>query len=631
VLALVLVALLFVFLRPKAPTVTVTPTPPAPAVARPTPPALPPPAPVAAMGPAAPAAAAEPAAHAAAGQFNDPVPAGLFDDGRVVDEGRRPVAGATVQLFVDAKVEATARTKVDGWFKLPEFQVKTRGVSYFRVTHVIRDGKGHSFRTWSLQTISNGSDEESDSGLINSSFGTIVLRDASPLDVRVTTGGVPLEGAEVWAEEDSDSGAGTEIVKTGIGGIARFEDVPNGNWTVFAKMSGRGAGSSGASIPSPGPVEVALSPRVLEIEAVDAVTGKPVEGVRFQVLAKYRRGDQERWYEPFPPHDPPPTDSAGWTRIADIGDGTVGLRPIHPGQDDPIRGTPLVSVDPGATSVRVPVAWTRTVRWQVVAGEQGAPPEGSLLVVGEERLARDPDIQWTRFEGRRERIENGEVVVEQLGAGPFTALARAPDGSLARLSVEAGVEKGPPVRFFAPRRLTVVVRDEDGKEVPDPVVLLTPEGEAVALRQPATAEGKTLFDHLYPAEFAICALARHDWGGAEVARVNLVDGDRTIEAVVGREFTAVLRFRAAGVPKLPAGYEVRLLTPGPDVHGSPHEEFADMPVEDPAKGEVRYRLRPHSPGKPVTLRITVPGRDPIRREAAPPAEKDGETVVEIDL
>ena len=550
--------------------------------------------------------------------------------GRLVDADRRTAADVPVVLLLDGKTLAEARTGPDGEFRLPEIRVKAEGRSHFVFLVVARDGRGRAARDLLRMGVSFDPGEEREFTVSHTGLGTLVLREAAPLLVRVTAGGTPVEGAAVWAEEEAPGLPGTEAAASARDGVARIEDVPSGRWTVFAKAPGRGAGRVSADLPARCPVEVALSPRSLDVEAVDAGTGKPLEGVRFAVAQRRTRDGKEDWEEFFPPLDPPPTDSAGRTRIPDLGEVAVRLRPIPAGLEEPVEGTDPVDVDAGAAAVRVPVRGLRTVRWPVLGGERTPPPDGSVLVYGEERLLQDVTLPWAAMEGREGRVEKGEVVVGGLGWGGYRALARAPDGSLARLEAAPNAERGPPVRFLAPRRLTVVVRDEDGKPVPDPVALLAPDGEAVALPHLPEAEGRTVFDGLYAGDVVVCALARTEWGGAEVARVDLAAGDRTLEAVVGRAFTLVVRFREGGRPRIPASREILLLTPGPDIRGQPHSESPEETGEDAARGDVRLRVRPHAPGKPVVLRVTIPGREPIRREVLPPPAGE-EAVVAMDL
>jgi hypothetical protein len=58
--------------------------------------------------------------------------------------------------------------------------------------------------------------------------------------------------------------------------------------------------------------------------------------------------------------------------------------------------------------------------------------------------------------------------------------------------------------------------------------------------------------------------------------------------------------------------------------------MVDEPEEDAVRGTLKIRVRPWAPGKPVTLRIDVPGRAPLTREVHPPAA-GGEASVDVDL
>jgi hypothetical protein len=112
--------------------------------------------------------------------------------------------------------------------------------------------------------------------------------------------------------------------------------------------------------------------------------------------------------------------------------------------------------------------------------------------------------------------------------------------------------------------------------------------------------------------------------------VDLANGDRTVEAVVGRMFKVEVRFSLGGKARLPEEYEIRWLTPGPPVRGRPHEEMVDKSAEDAAAGTLRIYVRPSSPGAPVSLQVTIPGCQPLTREIRPPAA-GGEVAVDIDL
>lgn len=555
-------------------------------------------------------------------------PPGVF--GRVVRADRSPAADLSVTVSLDGKVLAEVRTGADGGYLFPPMEVPAGDRKHFVFTYAVKDEKGFGARDTLRMGVVFDPDEERTLTLGGCGMQTLVLRDAGIIVVSVSTGDAPVEGATVWAEEEVPTFPSTGPETTDPEGLALIRDVPHGVWTVFARSPGHGSGRSRGSVPSGGPVLVTLSPRVLEIEAVDASTGVPVEGVRFQISERREIRGVFTWEATFPPVEPPPTDSAGRTRLEEAGEVELSLRPIPRGREDPVEGTKPVEVEARATTVRVPVPSLRTVSWPVEAGERGVPQEGTVFALGEERHLVHP-VWGARGDPRWEgTMRGGSLVVTGIDPGPFRALARAPDGSLARLEAAADSDRGSRIQFLAPRRLVVRVKDEDGRNVRDPVALLDPSGEAVAQPELPDEEGKTVFEAIYAGEVVVCALARIEWGGAEVARVDLAAGDRTVEAVVGRAFTIVASFRIGGKARLPEEYELRWLTPGPPVRGQPHEESVDDPVEDAAAGTLRLRVRPWAPGKAVTLQVTVPGRKPVVREILPPAA-GGEVAVDIDL
>ncbi len=549
--------------------------------------------------------------------------------GTVLDADRRPVKDALVSVSLDGRILAAVRTGPDGTFLLPPVRIEAENGQRFVITFLAKDGRGRTARLTARFWCTFEPGEEKATWLDGLHAGSLVLRDAAALDVRVTAGGRPAEGVPVWAEEET-SYHSTGAVATDDRGRAHLDDIPVGRWTVFAKAPGCGAGRGSVRVPTGEVLEIPLSTRSLDVEAVDAATGKPVEGVRFLVAERRSREGQRDWRDFFPPLAFPPTDSAGRTRIPDLGEVEVRLTPILPGFEEPPEGTPSVEADAIATTVRVPFHGLRVLRWSLGPGERN-PPEGARLVVGEERLLVHPDIpRQSPQEFREGRVEKGEVVVEGLGWGTVDVAALAPDGSLARLFAEAGCERGDPVRFRAPRRLTVVVKDEDGRPVArDVVALQRASGEAMAQPEVTDAEGKVVFAGIYPGEALVCPLASSEYDGVEGPIVDLDEGDRTAEAVVGREFPLVLRFREGGRAHLPPKFGLGLLFPGTDFRGEPRGGDPRKTGEDPDRGEVRLLVRAHAPGKPVVLLVTIPGRDPIRRDVAPP-EKGAEATVEID-
>jgi hypothetical protein len=481
--------------------------------------------------------------------------------------------------------------------------------------------------------------EEQETWLGGSGMGVMVLRPATTLDVLVTSGGAPVAGARTWAEEETPFRPRTEDARTDDRGRARLEWIPEGAWTVHAEAPGAGRGSVRVAAPAAGPVAVALANRTLEVEVAEEGTGTPVEGAGLFVWTRRHDGTEETWDEEWPPPAIPPTDSAGRTRILGRGFEPLRLAAVLPGEREARADAPRVDVAPDSVHARVTLRRARTVRWEVRDGERPRPAEGAEVRVAEARLFSHPffaealagEDDLASWGARRGRIDGRDLVVDGLDGREVRLVARSPDGSLALLRAAAGAGRGEPTRFLLPRRLEVVVRDEDGRPVTDfAAVLKDADGEPLASSNPPDRDGRIAFETLPATEAAVCVLARWDLGGGEALRVDLAGGDREAEVVVGRPFSVVVRVRVDGKPRLPAEHRLLRLLPGPGRGPLGVEEVVFDAAEDATKGEVRFAVRPLVPGGTVTLELRVPGRDPLRREAVPPPG-GGEAVVEFDL
>ncbi|NUN51988.1 MAG: carboxypeptidase regulatory-like domain-containing protein [Planctomycetaceae bacterium] len=556
---------------------------------------------------------------------------GVF--GRLVDEERRPVAGASVTLLLGGRLLGSADSGGEGEFFLPPVPIEAEGATHFRYLLLAADGKGRAARAQAMVTMTTDPGEWSGEGaavmLPHMSMGTLTLRKAFPVEVLVTAGGVPVGGALVAAEEPGGR-AGTGEFPTDPEGRARLESIPGGDWILRARGSGLGTGRILARVPAGDAIRIPLALRPLEIEVRDAATESPVEGVRLLVSRPVPGAEEGAWRTDFPPLLSPPSDSAGRILIADAGEGPLRLFPVRAGKEEPEAGVDPVEVAAGEGRVRVPLAQGIRLRWTPAFGDRDPPPEGSRVEVALGNDAMDGILLLGYGEVREARVEGGSLLLDGVeDIGPF-AVARAPDGALARLAPPGREADPPAARFFTPRKLSVSVRDEDGRHVPGLVALLTPQGASLAHPQELDGEGRITFRGLLPETVAVCVLARTQWGGAEAARVDLTAGDGSVEAVVGREFLLRIRVRTGGKPGLPGEYELRLLTPGPACRGEPHFEYAEEAEEAPAAGEIRIRVRPHAPGAAVKVALRAKGGAWREAEVRPPAA-GGEAEAAIEL
>ena len=550
--------------------------------------------------------------------------------GAVFDGERRPAAGARVRLLLPDGQERECRAAEDGSFRLVPPRVRVRGRA--RVAIVATDARG--LVGWATTDVGFADAEPPEGWVMPGLAGIeIVLRQSCSVQVRVVSGGAPVEGAIVRAETEDAIPAKSADLRTAADGTVLLESFPAGDWTILARAPGRGRGKTRVRLPhqGEGPVEVALSSRTVEVEVVAAGTGRPVEGATIHVREEWFRGGKPMLMSDFgSPIRPPPTDSSGRTRLEGVAtDEPLEVLPVPPGESFPPEGTVPVRVEPGATAVRLELAAKRRVRWPLVAGERPVPPDGTEVRIVEASTLRMMDLGLgDRFAAR---VAGGEITLEGSGGRSLSLVAVAPDGSLARLRAAAGAERGEPASFADPKALEVVVRDEDGAAVTDSIVMLKDEeGEPLATMEAPDATGTTRFEGLPAGAVVVCALAHWDYGGAEVARTRLTEARGKIEVVVGRPIPVRARVRIGGKPRLPEKFELLVRYPGP----APFEELCHEQVrdgaEDAERGEVRFSVRPHAPGKPVRLELRVPGRGEHGAEVRPVAA-GGEAVVEFDL
>jgi hypothetical protein len=254
-----------------------------------------------------------------------------------------------------------------------------------------------------------------------------------------------------------------------------------------------------------------------------------------------------------------------------------------------------------------------------VAGTRPVPPDGTRIDILEANLVRFRELGLGRaIEGR---IEGGVLRAEGFGGRALNLVGIAPDGSLARLRAAEGEEKGEPASFAEARTLVVVVKGEDGAPVQDACIVIKDDaGEPLTKLELPNAEGKFTFSGVPAGLVVVCPLAHWDYGGAEAARLELKEETTRIEVVVGNAMEVGVRIRVAGKPRLPERMDLHLKYPGPGpLDGLLNFEPLLEKKEDPERGEVRFTARPHAPGKPLVLELTVPGSEPRRAEVKPPA------------
>lgn len=540
--------------------------------------------------------------------------------GRVVDERRWPVTGARVTLAR----EEVATSDGDGGFELlvaraVEERDELEGL-------VARDANGR-FAFTSLRL-----GEPRGERLAEVDAGTLVLGEGFALRVSVREDGAPAADALVRVDLGHSRQPAGEL-RTDSAGELLLEALPRGPVHVTATLPGR-RGHGQAFVPEERELAVALEPLfAAEVLVVDARSGCGVEGAvlgtREDFFVPAALPGETRSMTPGEfvsaragPGDGTLTDAEGRARIEGLAHGvryTVSVE-AHGYAPFPRRPASGARLEPGGEPVRIelePLA-LRTVRWPIVVGEVPPPPDGT-----EVQLRHAPG---TYGRGRAPppppsgRMAGSVLVVADLAGRLF--LAEAPDGALASLWCEEGSELGPETSFRRPRRVEVLVRDEEGTPVAGAQAIARNQGNN-DLCGWATAddEGLAVLEGLYGG-LAEVHVRRPDGAGRgeQVGTLDLDAGDARLEATLATHSKgrARLTLIVDGVPRLPARFElvarggVRVLD------------------EVPARGELALELGDAAPGASVGLRVDAVGFAPASVTLELPAD-GSEAVARLEL
>ena len=553
----------------------------------------------------APAQASRPALVSAAAA----VPAAGADErdaalvvGRVVDDRLRPVSGAVVTIRRSGRKPLVTSTDATGAFAglvgtVPPgrewvgLSVETdRSLGAARVVR-LEPSEGRRFDA-----------------------GTIVLRPASDLRVRVRSGAAPVPSARVYASVDRGDGLRGSWFghrghdpdwamesTTDAAGVAVFRAVPHGPVRLLAIADGPLRGAIEVAPPAERfeEVEVALrAARDVSVEVVDADEKTPVAGLR--ILTWF--DDGLRGDDPFPT---PVTDASGVAVVRAVPEGvTYAVSAVGDGFCHPFGQSPRGTIPKGATSFRLVLPAEQEVRWAIADGEGSRPLDGTTVEL----------VDWSGWAdegGRGYRadavVERGELVARSCKAGYGTApLALLPDGRCALLA-----RKGP-IRFDRPRRLDVLVRDDAGSPVEGlPVRAKFRVGGWSTFTTRTDAAGRASFERL-PAEKVDVAVERAPslvdgfrWcvflgDGA----VDLTRGDGSLEVKVTALYEVGVRILVDGEPSIPRGLRLAFGVSSRTLDGwvLPSDTRIDA-----ARGEVAIRARDPGLGSSLRAILRAPG------------------------
>lgn len=514
--------------------------------------------------------------------------------GRVVDEAREPVAGASVTLQVEGRVAATTSSGADGTFRLvaaavgspPRWVVRAERAEAVAARRVVAD----PLRVGPAPV------------------GDLVLRAGTTLVVRVTDGGVGAPGVAVAVAfdrpEDSAFSLGPEAVEhldgwvatgtTDAGGVATFAGLPRGDVHVLALAAGPRRGSTRAALDGAATIEVALSAaRDVEIEVVEAAGGRPVAGVRIGVETALEDGRPDRRLAD--PSEPAPTDANGRTLLRGLPREPLTVTVVGDGWIWPPWRT-AVALPTDLTSLRIEVPAATAAAVLPATFADGPPPADGTPV----RLEADPREDrgfWgpAGLPVREGRIVDAALRIDGLRNPEVRGSARLPDGRVGRFVVDPHMGDVRPV-FARPRTVDVTVAEEDGTPAgAAQVVVVDARGHELA-RGRTGSDGRWRAMDLPPARVTVTLEAGSDlvepsrWGSFEDelrAVVDLTSADGAAEFVRPGYVEAELVATTDGKPGLPPGVSVL-------VGFAPASlAFADPPGArwDVARGVVRFRVR----------------------------------------
>jgi hypothetical protein len=480
--------------------------------------------------------------------------------GRVVGEGRFPVAGATVELaFPMGSYRATSDATGEVVVVVPRPAERAVGT--------VHASEGSRAFTKVCVLWPSGPATDVD-------LGELVLAATHGIRVQVLAAGRPAAGVEVTACPQLLQPLAHAT--TDDQGRARFDGLPEEWYTLRARSNGS-SGWARVVVPDDRSSEalIELLPlRTVAVRTIDRKTGQPLAGVWFEVEETCQ--PPELPWRDWPMGASslvelgvPVTDAEGHTVIEGLdARSTYRIRAWHAGQvREQQPREQLLGPDQDELEFAFTLSPTRTLRWPVVAGELPVPAEGTpfdLVAVDTRRALLPPP-----WEGR---MVSGELVVEDWWGWP-TFEFRAPDGSLA-----IGAGRFEPIAFRRPRRLKVTVLAADGAPVAGlPLEVSMRTFDPHDRTATTDADGRGTFEGLFPGSVEVFLPTL--WQSA--GRVDLEDGDGTLVFQLDPTATLLVHLRVAGEPHLPG------------IHWIWSEGGDDLRAvrEDPGRGEVEFETR----------------------------------------
>lgn len=519
--------------------------------------------------------------------------------GRVVDERRRPVAGATVQLSITDRLALVARTDAAGGFELQvpsleSLDVSARGGWFASIAGGVapdglaRAGARSWFHFWERAAREPLRPESLEQPL--------VIRPARPLRVEVQVDGAAAPGALVRLELGADRERGPEA-HCDHDGVALFAAVPSGPLLVLARTEAAGEPRRGRALLDFGhdaSGEIVVELRLLRRVAItvrDVASDSPIAGAHVGAI------EYANWYEPssrtYPEERDLPllADSASATTDSE---GRAELR-----LEEQVAYVACASAEDctnvwsaersssaptaaGGEALSLFLARRRpeTLRWKLDPAST-RPPDGSELRLIGTWLGHGGRVASARVEG--DSIEVGVEIGNNERAADFQAYAVAPDGSIVLLVGRQSQElqAGNTIAFLPGRRLSIELRSAVGMPLAHRVVTVVPATRSLEVQSDlgwharTDEEGRVHFDTL-PAGPASVKVDPEGGGlpWLPIGEVDLTQRDGSLAVTAPAPIAVQLDITTGGVPTLPADLRIE------------SRDLRALRQEDPAAGRV---------------------------------------------
>lgn len=531
--------------------------------------------------------------------------------GRVLDERRLPVAGATVALRRSGSPEVVvAKTGSDGQFEivapLTPFELGPLRSTLFVTTDDRRVGFALA---WAGEGRRAG-------GQILAQLEPILLEPCGRLQVAVRDSDGPVDGATVELRLPHGSSA-LATAASDANGRATIDPAPVGEFVLYVFKAGRGRAEVEAKIASGATLESVVELRklrTLAVRIVDAADGAPIPGASL-TLSRNAKGSNPGPFPNLHRDEPvvaasPVTDADGRIELRDLEAGeeieihvqadhfdeevAMGIPIARPSRDgrkpakNPYESS-FVSADDGSVELELVRRVARTLRYRVDRGSGPIPVVGTRFdveLLGEPRGCIGPGGPMPT-KGGVLRDDVLEVDVETrpwMGARPdgpepacFGGWAFAEGGAVvALIASQTGEGKA---RFFSGAALTVTLLGPDGAPLADRRVYASLEGSSENQSQFARwlwtdANGAARFDRL-------CAGRWYLQAEGTQRIVELKEGGVAVPLTAPRPQEIVLQFTVDGERRLPT-----------HLNCWTDDEQTQERREDPVKGDVHVFVLP---------------------------------------